>query len=93
MKRMTQEHAEAVAVLALQHIAEDVTLLGRFLALSGCGPGDIRNRASSPEFLGAVLDFVLGDESLIHDVAERYGISPTVPLAARLALPGAPVEE
>lgn len=92
MKRLNQEQAETTAIMALQHIAEDPELLGRFLALTGSGPRDLRERASQPEFLGAVLDFVLGDDKLVIAIAERFEFAPDTPMRARLMLPGATLD-
>ena len=59
------EAAQALALRALAFLAEDPERLGRFLALSGMGPAELRTRASDPALLGGVLDHLLSDERLL----------------------------
>ena len=80
--------AEVVAIRALGYIAADGILFDRFLALTGLGVDDVRERAGEPEFLGAVLDFLLGDERLVIAFAEANDLAPEVPMMARRKLPG-----
>lgn len=80
--------AEETAVAALGWIAADAELLGRFLAISGAAPQDIRARAADPEFLGFVLDFVLSDDALVTGFAAVAGLAPEAVARARAGLPG-----
>ncbi len=89
MRETVTVDAEVVAIRALGYIAGDRVLFERFLALTGLGAEDIEDRAGEPEFLGAVLDFLLGDERLVIAFAEASGLAPQVPLMARRKLPGA----
>lgn len=89
---MNREQAELIAVQALQFVAGDEDRMGRFLALTGLGPQDIRGRVSDPAFLGGVLDFLLNFEPDLLEFAEQAGVAPSVPLQARQALPGAVLE-
>lgn len=77
-----------IARQALTFIAEDEDRIARFLALSGVGPTEIRDRMQDPAFLGGVLDFLLGHEPDVLAFAEWAGIEPQLPLMARYALPG-----
>jgi len=43
---MAGPQAEALAVRALAWMAGDAELIGRFLAMTGAGPGDLRIRAA-----------------------------------------------
>jgi len=91
LKRVSQGNrrkAEALAVQALSFISADPERLGRFLALSGIGPDDIRQAAHEPGFLGGVLDYVVGDERLLKAFAEEAGITPQAVGAALLTLGG-----
>lgn len=88
---MKQESAETLALRALGWIASDDDLLGRFLGASGASPGDLVAGASDPRFLGAVLDFVLTDDSLVIGFCDDAGYPYAAPLAARAALPGGEV--
>lgn len=83
-----QAEAEALAILGLAWVAGDADLTGRFLTAAGATPGDLRSRAADPEFLGFVLDFLLGDESALLAFAAAEKISPELPMRARTALPG-----
>ncbi|MEM7427539.1 MAG: DUF3572 domain-containing protein [Pseudomonadota bacterium] len=90
---MNPEAAQVLALDALRFLAEDGERLGRFLALSGMGPQDLKTSAGNPAFLGGVLDHLLSDESLLFLFAESQGIDADIPAKARRALPGAPVEQ
>ncbi len=85
---MARPQAEALAVQALVWMAGDADLIGRFLAMSGAGPADLRARAGEPEFLGFVLDFLLSDEAALIAFAAAEQIRPDLPMRARAALPG-----
>ena len=85
----SRDAAEAIAARALGFIAGDPARLGRFLAESGLGPDNIRNAASYPAFLPAVLDFILANEEDLLAFANELGINPHHVGAARRLLPGA----
>ncbi len=85
---MARPQAEALAVQALVWMAGDADLIGRFLAMTGAGPADLRARAGEPEFLGFVLDFLLSDEAALIAFAAAEQIRPDLPMRARAALPG-----
>ena len=85
---MARPQAEALAVQALVWMAGDADLVGRFLAVTGAGPADLRARAAEPEFLGFVLDFLLADEAALVAFAAVENIPPALPMRARAALPG-----
>jgi Protein of unknown function (DUF3572) len=87
---MQASAAQTLALNALRHIAGDGDILGRFLMISGLEPDDLRQRASDPELLAAVIDFLLSDESLCTGFLAIEGIDAKVLHAARRALPGAP---
>lgn len=75
--------AEAVAIRALDGLAASPERLGQFLALTGLSPQSIRDVASSPGFLAAVLDHVTADEQLLLAISAETGISPEAFAAAR----------
>jgi hypothetical protein len=83
---LTSEAAERLAVLALSFITNHPDSLGRFLALTGIGPGMIRTAAAEPGFLVGVLDYFLSDEPLLVAFAADADIPPTEVAAARRAL-------
>ncbi len=65
-----------LAVQALAFIAQDGERLGRFLAVTGIGPAEIRQSAREPHFLAGVLDHLAGDETLLLAFAEHAGVDP-----------------
>ena len=85
---LTQEAAEALAVQALTFIAGDGERLGRFLAITGIGPAQIRAAAQEPGFLIGVLDYLAGDERLLAAFAAETGLDPTHVGKALAALGG-----
>jgi hypothetical protein len=72
---MDADQAETIALSALAFLADDVQRLGRFLALTGVGPAELREEARNPRMLAAVLNHLLQDESLLLVLAASYGIS------------------
>jgi len=78
--RFARKEAEALAIQALAFIAGDGERLGRwlgrFLAVTGIGPSEIRAAAREPGFLSGVLDYVASDERLIADFASEAGLDP-----------------
>lgn len=81
-----------MALQALAAIVADEDLLLRFLALTGSGPDDLRQRIADADFLGAVLDFVLWDDAMVQKVAEAAGVTPEAVMIARAKLPGGQVD-
>ncbi|MEL6197256.1 MAG: DUF3572 domain-containing protein [Pseudomonadota bacterium] len=90
---MTEAEAERVAIAALTHLAAEPERIGAFLTAAGAAPGDLRDRATDPAFLGFVLDFLLGDEDSVIAFAEETGMAPEIVMQARRALPGGDVPE
>lgn len=86
---MQSSAAETLALKILAFLAGDAEGLGRFLALSGLGPQDLRERVNDPLLLAAVIDFVLGDDKLVTAFSKDEGIDPRTIHQARQALPGA----
>lgn len=84
--------AETVALQALAFIAADDRLIDRFLSLTGMAPSELRDNARDPSVLGAVLDFLLADESLVVAFAAASDLSPEAPMRARMGLPGSTAE-
>jgi hypothetical protein len=91
MKRrlsFTFQEAEGLAIQALTFIAGDGERLGRFLAVTGIGPTEIRAAAQEPGFLAGLLDYLAGDESLLTGFAAEAGLDPADIVRARAALGG-----
>ena len=91
MKRranLTREQAEGLAIQALAFIAGDSERLGRFLAVTGIGPAEIRTAAREPGFLVVVLDYIASDEQLIGALAGEAGFDPSDIERGRVVLGG-----
>lgn len=84
--RLAAEVAEVLAIQALGFIAQDEERLGRFLALTGMGPAEMRTAAHERHFLAGVLDYVSGDEELLIAFASHAEVDPTAIGVARQAL-------
>jgi hypothetical protein len=83
-----REAAEALAIQALSYLGQDGERLGRFLAVTGIGPAEIRSAAAEPGFLAGVLEYLASDERLLTDFAAAFGHEPAHVDAARLVLSG-----
>jgi hypothetical protein len=86
--RFARKEAEALAIQALTFIAGDGERLGRFLAITGIGPAEIRTAAREPGFLGGVLDYLASDERLVTDFAAEAGLDPADVERGRAILAG-----
>ncbi|MBC7906689.1 MAG: DUF3572 domain-containing protein [Rhodospirillaceae bacterium] len=84
--KLTVEDAQAVAFKALAFIASEDSMLSGFLSTTGCGLDEIKGRLAEDGFLGAVLDFLLGDEQAVIAFAEGEGVHPDTPMLARMKL-------
>ncbi len=91
-RSLTREQAEGLAIQALTFIAEDGERLGRFLAVTGIGPAEIRTAAREPGFLVGVLEYMASDERLITAFAGESGLDPADIARSRAALGGSPRE-
>jgi Protein of unknown function (DUF3572) len=91
-RRMTRELAESMAIQALTYLAGDGERLGRFLAVTGLGPDEIRAAAGEPGFLVGVLEYLASDEPLLSGFAAEAGVAPTDIAMAHMALGGQPWE-
>jgi uncharacterized protein DUF3572 len=83
-----QQTPELLAIQALSFLGEDPERLGRFLALTGIGPADIRTAALEPGFLAGILDHVAGDQALLVAFSTHAGIEPAEVDKARRRLAG-----
>lgn len=86
--KASRKGAEALAIQALSFIAGDPDRLGRFLAATGIGPGDLRTAAREPLFLAGVLDHVSSDESLLMAFAADVKSDPREIVRAQGTLSG-----
>src|SRR5471032_2944838 len=87
-----QEAAEALSIQALSFIAGDAERLGRFLAVTGIGPAEIRAAAREPRFLAGVMEYLVSDHKLAAEFAAEAGCDPDHLAKAYVALGGEPWE-
>ncbi|MBY0225556.1 MAG: DUF3572 domain-containing protein [Hyphomicrobium sp.] len=85
-KALTRDDAETIAIRAIGFLAEDSRRLGRFLSLTGMEPQTLIAEAETPPVQVAVLDHLLGDESLLMVFCGHAAIAPEMIPAARMLL-------
>lgn len=88
MQPLPIDRAEMLGLQALGWLAGQEDLAGAFLGSTGASADELRDRASDPEFLGFVLDFLLADEDALLAFCEATSTPPDHPFRARAALPG-----
>ncbi len=86
--KMRQDQAETVGLQALAWMASQEEVFGAFLGASGASAGDVAEAAGRPEFLGAVLDFVMMEDAWVMAFCDGAGLAYGVPMQARAVLPG-----
>lgn len=85
---LRQESAETTALLALQWLATNDDLFPSFLGATGASLSDVTQGAERPEFLAAVLDFILMEDQWVIDFARWAETTPEKVAQVRAALPG-----
>jgi len=73
---VTSEIAEQLAVLVLQFLTSDIERLERFMSLSGLNPESMRAATADGAFLAAILEYLVGDESLLLVCASEIAVPP-----------------
>ena len=71
---MIPHAAETFALNVLTWLVGDEDLLPIFMNSTGTDEEALRENAGSPEFLGAVLDFLLIDDAWVFDVAKKQDL-------------------
>ncbi len=84
----TRESAEVIGLQALAWLATNDDLLPSFLGSTGASESDLRERAADPQFLGAVLDFLMMDDAWVVGFCDAQGLPYDRIMPARAALPG-----
>ena len=85
---MTPDTAQTVALQALGWLAGHDELCPVFLGATGSSLTDLKERATDPEFVGSVLDFVTMDDAWVVEFCDANALPYDAPLRARQALPG-----
>lgn len=86
MSGATTNDPSALALRALAATLSNQRLAERFLSLSGVDPPDLRQRASDPALLAALLRFLEAHEPDLVAVAAKVGVAPEALVAARREL-------
>ena len=76
VSKSAPQDPEALALSALGWILGDPSRADRLLALTGITPDDLRSGLGNPAILGAVLDFLLGNEHDLVDAADALAVPP-----------------
>lgn len=69
--------AEQLAIQALAFLASDTQELGRFLALTGIEPSEIRAAAQQQGFLAGVLEYICAHEPLLLALVRDGSLKPS----------------
>ena len=85
-ERTIDDDPFAVALQALAWLLGDGTRAERFLSLTGIAPTQLRERASDPEMLDAVLGFLEAYQPDLIACAEATGVLPERLVASRARL-------
>lgn len=80
--------AEATALKCLTWLIAHDDLRSVFMGATGLGEDDFRNRYGEPEFLAAVLDFLLMDDAWVIECCDAQQLPYEAIGQARQALPG-----
>ncbi|MCX7559214.1 DUF3572 domain-containing protein [Sulfitobacter sp. F26204] len=86
--RNPQETAETLALQVLAWLVGDEDLMPVFQGSTGVSEADIRERATDPQFLGAVLDFLMMDDAWVMRFCDAHNLPYERIMQMRGALPG-----
>ena len=85
---ISAQSAETFALNVLSWLVGNEELLPVFLGSTGASAQDLRDRASEPEFLGSVLEFLMLDDSWVIAFCDANSVPYDVPGQARAVLSG-----
>jgi hypothetical protein len=83
---LSREDAETIAIRGISFLAEEPSRIGRFLSLTGMEAADLIAGAETEAVQVAVLDHLLGDESLLMVFSGHAGIEPDAVASARMLI-------
>jgi hypothetical protein len=75
-------NAAETAAAVLGWLANEPEMLGRFLALSGLQPNQMRHAVNDPGFLAGMIDFLMGHEPTLLAFCEATDTKPETVAAA-----------
>lgn len=73
---------QEIAIAVLGWLANEPDMFGRFLALTGMEPSQLRNAVNEPSFLGGMLDFLMNHEPSLMAFCEASGTAPEAVMTA-----------
>jgi hypothetical protein len=73
---------QETAIAVLGWLANEPDLFGRFLALTGVEPAQVRGRVGDPAFLSGMLDFLMNHEPTLMAFCAASGTPPEAVAAA-----------
>ena len=82
------DDAAILALSMLKFLASEPERFSRFLDVTGMREADIAAVAGEASFHGAIVDYLLQDESLLMIFCQENDINPQRPARARRHLPG-----
>lgn len=85
---MNYEKAEVIGLTAITWLVGNDDLLPVFMGATGAGVDDLKDGAANPEFLGAVLDFLMMDDQWVMAFCQANSLPYETLQQARMALPG-----
>ena len=81
-------HAEETSIAVLGWLAGEQDMLGRFLALTGTRPDQLRQAIRDPAFMAGMLDFLMAHEPTLMAFCEATGVKPEAVVQASHAYNG-----
>lgn len=85
---MNSENAQILALRALSFLLEDPKRIEGFLRMTGIEPDDLRQLVGTNEGQIAILDYLMGIESLLLEFTAWEGCHDQDPARARQTLTG-----
>jgi hypothetical protein len=86
---MSPESAQTIALQALAWLVGNEEVCQTFLGSTGTSADELRARATDPQFLASVLEFLTMDDTWVVSFCDSVNLAYDDPLKARYALPGA----
>jgi hypothetical protein len=80
--------ADNIALKGLNFLVSDEERIELFLSSTGLSASDLRQIATNPGFLSAILDFICSDEALAKSFATNENLTPENLHMARFHLSG-----
>lgn len=85
---LNSEDAQILALHALTFLLEDTKRIDGFLRMTGIEPHHLRQLATSKQGQAAILDYLLGNETLLLTFTAEEGCDDQDPARARQSLGG-----